>query len=99
MEQEQLIRIETFCVHHQVDHSFIHSLGDSGVIKVINIEGTEFIDSNHLNELEKLARLHYEMDINVEGVEAISYLLNRLQEMHHDLLLLRNRLSQYEPLE
>lgn len=97
MDQDQLIRIDTFCIHHHIDETFIHSLQNSGLIEVIRVEGSEFLSADELNELEKLARLHYEMDINIEGVETICHLLKKLDDMQKDIRLLRNRLSLYEP--
>ncbi|HEX2683135.1 MAG TPA: hypothetical protein VHL77_04350 [Ferruginibacter sp.] len=36
------------------------------------------------------------MDINLEGIEAISYLLNRMNDLQQEILRLNNRLSIYE---
>ena len=49
-----------------------------------------------LSEIEKLVRLHYDLDINLEGIEAITYLLNRVKNMQAEIILLKNRLSIYE---
>jgi hypothetical protein len=41
-------------------------------------------------------RLHYDLDINLEGIEAITYLLNRVKNMQAEIIALKNRLRLYE---
>jgi hypothetical protein len=36
------------------------------------------------------------MDINLEGIETITYLLQRMNEMQQQILLLNNKLGMYE---
>ena len=96
MEQEHLISTEEFCSHYQVEYSFINSLDEYGLIEIKRINETAFIDTDKLTELEKLVRLHYDLEINLEGIEAITFLLNRVKEMQNEIVLLRHRLSLYE---
>ena len=46
-----------------------------------------------------MARLYYEMDINMEGIETISYLLSRMHGMQEEIIQLHNRLQVYEEVE
>jgi len=55
----------------------------------------EFCIHHHIY-LEKLVRLFYELDINLEGIETITYLLNRMNQMQQEILQLNNRLRIYE---
>ena len=45
---------------------------------------------------EIMVRLYYEMDINMEGIETINHLLNRMNEMQQEIVKLQNRLGVYE---
>jgi hypothetical protein len=49
-----------------------------------------------LTELEKLVRLRYELDINLEGIDAIIHLLKKLQGMQDEIIILKNKLRLYE---
>lgn len=60
------------------------------------IEEKLFVPASQLNNLEKLVRLYYEMDINLEGIETITYLLKRMNDMQQQITLLTNRLRLYE---
>lgn len=93
---EHLISTDEFCTHYQVEYSFITSLQQNGLIEITTIDQHSFIDHDHLKNVERLVRLHYDLDINLEGIEAITYLLNRLKNMQDEIVSLRNRLSMYE---
>ena len=92
----QLISTDDFCTHYKVEYSFISSLQQNGLIEIITIDGHSFIDHDHLKNVERLVRLHYDLDINLEGIEAITYLLNRVKNMQDEIFVLKNRLSVYE---
>jgi len=96
MKNEQLISIEQFCSLYRVDTSFLQSLSDFDFIELIPVENTLYVNKEHIKNLEKIMRLHYELDINLEGIEAISYLLQRMESMQDELTLLKNRLRLYE---
>lgn len=99
MQTATLVPIHVFCINHNIDVSFIHSLQKFGLAEIIEIEETAFIPEERLTELELFVRLHRELDINLEGIDAISHLLQRIKKMQDDLLLLQNRLSRYETPE
>jgi chaperone modulatory protein CbpM len=93
---EHLISTDEFCTHYNVEYSFISSLQQYGLIEVTTINENSFIDEDHIQNLEKLVRLHYDLEINLEGIEAISYLLQRVKNMQEEITVLRNRLDMYE---
>lgn len=96
MPTEEMIPADTFCIHHNIELAFIYSLKDSGLIEIISVEEKVFVPASQLPHLEKLVRLYQEMDINLEGIETITYLLQRMQGMQQKIVQLSNRLSRYE---
>lgn len=96
METEQLIPATEFCIYHNIELSFIYSLNESGLIDIRSIEEKIFVPVSQLKHLEKLMRLKEEMDINVEGIETITYLLQRINDMQQHILQLNNKLAFYE---
>jgi hypothetical protein len=95
MKTADLITTSDFCLYHNVEHTFINSLQEAGLVEVTIIDKTTFIPGTELPKLEKLINLH-QLDINVAGIEAISYLLERVQKMQEDMLGLKNKLRLYE---
>jgi hypothetical protein len=96
METEYLIAIDEFCASHNIEISFVSSLHQSGLIEITTIKESAFIEADQLQQLEKFVRLYYELDINLEGIETINYLLQRIGSMHDEITTLRNKLRIYE---
>jgi hypothetical protein len=91
-----LISTTDFCTWHQVEYTFIRSLSDAGLIEITIVDEGEFIPETQLQRLEKMVRLHHELDINIAGIEAITHLLDRVETLHREMRILRNRLNLYE---
>jgi len=96
MKTEQLIPAEELCLKHSVEFSFIRSLQESGLIEIIVEQQVSYIPLNQLKSLEQFIRLHYDLDINIEGLEAVSNLLQKMNRMQQEITALRNRLRMYE---
>ncbi len=96
METDNLISVQQFCIHHNVEFAFINSLNEYGLIEVTTVEETQYIYKGQLKDLEKMIRMHYELDINIEGIDAISHLLNMVDDLHTELTSLKNKLRLYE---
>lgn len=96
MYKEILIPANEFCANHQIEISFIASLQETGLIEITTIEETGYIRASQLQQLEKIIRLYHELDINLEGIDAITQLLQRINDMQDEITLLKNRLRWYE---
>ena len=96
MENEQLIPVEQFCGHYHIEFSFIQSLSEYGLVEITRLEEVEYVKKEQIKELEKMIRLHYDLDINIEGIDAISHLLQRVDDLRDELNILKNRLRLYE---
>jgi len=96
MQNVKLISINDFCSSHNIEISFISSLQRTGLIEISIIEETGYIDAGQLQQLEKYLRFHYDLDINLEGIETITHLLQRINAMQEEIISLRNRLRLYE---
>jgi hypothetical protein len=92
MENDDLIPAEDFCHYHNVEYSFISSLQDSGLIRITSIEHSSYIPADEVQKLEKFVRLHYDLDINLEGIETINHLLEKIEDMQKEIQSLRNTL-------
>jgi hypothetical protein len=92
MDKDELIPAEEFCMYHNIEYSFISSLEDSGLISVTAVAHSTYIPANEIQKLEKLVRLHYDLDINLEGIETIYHLLEKIEQMQKEILHLKNRI-------
>lgn len=96
MQTEDLIPAEEFCTHYKAELSFINYLHQFGLIEITSVEETYYIPREELRKLEQLVRLHYDLDINLEGIDAITHLLERVNDLQSQVASLKNRLNFYE---
>jgi chaperone modulatory protein CbpM len=96
METEYLIPLEEFCTSHEIEISFVTSLQESGLVEITTIKEAGFIEAAQLPQLEKFIRLYYDLDINLEGIETINYLLQRINAMQAEITRLKNKLRIYD---
>ena len=96
METRDLILIEHFCANHEIEFSFIDSLHQFGLIEVIIHDDQKYLHQEQLKEVEKMMRMHYELDINMEGIDVISHLLKRMNSLQKELIETQNKLRLYE---
>ncbi|WP_439585172.1 chaperone modulator CbpM [Dyadobacter bucti] len=96
MENDQLIATEIFCTNYGIEYSFVQSLQESGLIETVVIRETQFLPVPQLQKIERVIRLYHDLDINIEGIEAIDTLLNRIDYMEKEIIALKNKLRFYE---
>ncbi len=96
METAYLIAIQEFCSIHNIETKFVSALSQSGLIELKKVNDADFIEIDQLHQLEKYMHLYYELDINLEGIETINYLLERIGLMQEEIKNLTNRLRLYE---
>lgn len=99
MQSDNLIAVDVFCAHHNIEISFISSLQQTGLIEITTIKDAGFLNHAQLQQIEKFLCYYYELDINMEGIEAITHMLERINTMQHEIISLKNRLHLYESSE
>lgn len=93
MESNNLILIEQFCSNCDVEYSFINSLNEHGLIEIIILDDKKYISNMHLKDLERAILFHYELNINLEGIEVIYNLLKQINDLQKELILTKNKLN------
>jgi hypothetical protein len=96
---DDLIAVNEFCVHHNIEISFINLLQQNGLIKISIIESKYFVEKEQLPQLEKFVHFYYDLDINLEGIETITHLLQRIENLQNEIIKLKNRLRLYDAHE
>ncbi len=93
METSNLILIEQFCSNCDVEFSFITSLNDHGIIEIIVLEDKHYISPEQLKSIERAIRFHDELNINMEGIDAIFNLLKQIDDLQQELTSTKNKLK------
>lgn len=97
MQTTHLISVREFCVHHQVEVTFVETLASNGLIETTTVERAVYVQPEQLGRLEKFVRLHQDLAIHTDDLDIVSDLLDRVEDLQQQLTQLRNRLVFYEP--
>jgi chaperone modulatory protein CbpM len=96
IQTKNLIAVDEYCLHAHVEYSFVTSLEQSGLLELMVLQERSYIEADQLLHLEKMARFHYDWDINMEGLETITHLLQKINKLYEETVLLKNQLRFYE---
>lgn len=91
-----LIAAKEYCTNYNLEFSFISWLHEHELLQVTIIEEEPYFPDYQLKELEHYITLHHDLEINLEGIEAITHLMDRVNIMQAELKILRNKVSMYE---
>lgn len=94
--QNDLIIITDYCSQCNIEPDFVLMLGEDGLINIEYIDNTRCFPTSQLNDLERYAHLYYDLSINIEGIDAIRHLLNRVETLQKRVRFLENELRFYK---
>lgn len=89
----ELIIISDYCSHCQIEPEFLFSLQEVGLIELLEQEEQFYINTSQLRDLERYTRWHYELSINVEGIDVVQNLMDRIKEMESEISSLREKMK------
>ena len=90
--QTGLIIVSEYCHKCHIEPSFIDLLEEGGLIEIRTEDGEHYLLVSQLPELERYSRMYYDLSINMEGIDAIHHLLERMERMKKEMELLRRQL-------
>lgn len=98
MKREHYIAATEFCSVNDIEMAFLDSLDENGFIRLERSDENIYIMEDQLPGLERIVRFHYDLGINLEGIETIINLLDRADKLQEEINMLKNRLSFYESI-
>lgn len=96
MNIENFIPLHTLVSHYKVELSFFSHLSELGLVVVKTVDQIEYIHQDSIYEIEKMIRMHQELDVNIEGIDVVFNLLQKIDTLQKELVAARNRLRLYE---
>ena len=73
-------------------HSLTDILEDWDLIDTQMSDGRRCLSFSQLPDVERYSRMYYDLDINMEGIDVIHHLLQRMDGMQREIDRLRGRL-------
>ncbi|WP_340696458.1 chaperone modulator CbpM [Flavobacterium nitratireducens] len=60
------------------------------------VDNIQYVHKESIYEIEKIVRMHKELQVNIEGIDVVLNLLQKIDALQAELLRVRNRLLLYE---
>ncbi len=96
MIQRNYILITQYCEYSNIKPSFLENLFEYGLVRFEKEENAIYINEEDIPEIERLYRLHQDLGINFEGLDAINHMLRRMEKMERTINLLQKKINLYE---
>lgn len=94
MENSKLVLVETLCTSYELEVSFFESLEEIGLIVLVQENKETYISEERMSDLEKVIRLHKELNVNLEGIDIIFNLLQKVESLQFELEITKQQLGQ-----
>lgn len=94
--EKDLIVVSEYCRKSEVELDFIGMLDENGLIEIYHENGVAYLSLSQLEAVERYSRMFYELSINIEGIDAIRHLLERIQLLQSELAAIKKQLHIYE---
>ena len=99
MPVTKLIALKTFCLQHDIPADFILELHQHEIIQLVVEKRNRFIPIKQLQELERIVRIYRDLQLDINGIQTVLHLVNRLEEKDAEIMSLRNQLSFYNTFQ
>lgn len=97
ISREELVKI------YNIEITFFDSLEESGLLKTQTENEVKYLLYEQLPAFERFANWHYDLDLNIPGIEMVQNLIEKLERMRTEnqkLLQKLNAISEkYEDVE
>lgn len=87
--EKTLFRVIDICKTNNIERTFIQELHNNGLIEIIIQEDQEFLEEEQVLHVERFSTWHYELELNVQGIEVVNNLIDKIEELQRELRLLK----------
>ena len=94
--QTELIIVSEYCQKCHIEPSFIEMLEEGGLINVRTEAGKHYLLVSELPNVERYSRIYYDLSINMEGIDAIHHMLERMERLQQEVSFLRRQLRRFQ---
>lgn len=86
---KKFITIKELAAFHNIEEGYIMEFVHIGIIPAHKKKSVMHIHLEDIDELERAIRLHRDLEVNLQGVEIICRLRNRIANLEEEMSLLR----------
>lgn len=80
-----LFNIIDICQSNNIEINFIKELHQNGLIEITVVENQQFVQDYEIAQIEKYHNWHYALEINIQGIEVVQRLLQKIEYLQHEV--------------
>ena len=96
MDTEKYIPVLHLCDLYQIEISFFKELNEVGLIEMVSKQNSRYVQEDKLYKVERISRIHRELNINIEGIDVVLNLLEKVDKLQNEVYSMQSRLRLYE---
>ncbi|NUY79915.1 MerR family transcriptional regulator [Flavobacterium sp. MAH-1] len=90
------LTIIEYCRIYKVEPEFLEELEENGLVEFGTEKSVKYVLEENFADLERFRVWHYELHVNMEGIDVIRNLLEKQAHLKSEVLELKRRLGFYE---
>jgi chaperone modulatory protein CbpM len=96
MKSQEYIAVTHLCKQYKVTSQWFHQLHETGLVQIITVEEEPSVHVTHIHKVDKIIRLHQDLNVNPEGIDIILNLLEKIDTLQTEMNRLERKLSLYK---
>lgn len=90
------LTIIEYCRIYKVEPEFLYELEENGLVEFGTEKSIKYVLEETFTDLERFRVWHYELNVNIEGIDVIKNLLEKQAHLKSEVSELKRRLGFYE---
>lgn len=96
MDTKTYISVAHLCTQYQITEQLFEKFHDTGLLKIITVEEKPCVTIKSIHKVEKILRLHQDLEVNPEGIDVILNLLKKIDTLTTEVASLQRKLEIYK---
>lgn len=96
MKTDKFLLLTELCQHYQIQTEFFDEVEYHALLEIHQFSGQKFLHRKQLRRLEKIIRLHQDLEINFQGIDVVFSMMNRIDKLEKELNETKKRLNLYK---
>ena len=97
MLNNEFVPAELFCNTYNINVAVVKSWQKIGLVELVELDEKSYIPHDQLRKMEQLLRLHFDLDIQLEDVDVVFNLIEKVKELQNENMILKGLLNNQMP--
>ncbi|WP_432411247.1 chaperone modulator CbpM [Rasiella sp. SM2506] len=96
MKTKEYITVTHLCTQYEVTTQWFNQLHETGLVHIVTVQKEPCIHLENIHQVDKIIRLHQELNVNPEGIDIILNLLEKIDSLQAEMNSLQSQLHLYK---